>query len=150
MIITPIALLADYAAINERLKVLADYLNAPDFVAPTEQTFLMGDELFINAPQLSLRPIAPALEVHEQYIDVHIPITAAETYGWTSLIELHALGIKSEDDFNTTDDFALYAAPPKLLFTLHPGECCIFFPDDAHAPTIGHGPLHKLIAKVKI
>ena len=37
---------------------------------------------------------------------------------------------------------------PDNYVTVLPGEFVVFFPDDAHAPMIGTGVVHKVVIKV--
>lgn len=108
---------------------------------------LNGDELFINNVEATLveESLQP-LEVHQNYIDVHIPLSANERIGWKSF---SALGAPREA-FDEENDFALYDESPSTFVEVKVGEFLVVFPEDAHAPIIGNGKLRKLIAKVKI
>lgn len=108
---------------------------------------LQGEELFINnsAPTL-LSKEKQVLEIHRQYIDVHIPLDGTEIVGWKAIGDLHA----PMHPFDDEKDFAVYDEPAATYFEVKPGEFLIVFPEDAHAPIIGEGRLRKLIAKVKL
>lgn len=150
MILTPLSHLSDYAALNPLFNELADFLLQEDFKPPYEQVVLKGDKLYINVAETTLSPTPPKLEVHRRYIDVHIPLTSIERIGIRSLEEIQSEGIKSVEPFNIEQDFALYDTPPHTFIDVKPGECLICMPDDAHAPLIGYGNIHKLIAKVEL
>lgn len=130
-------------------KQLFDYVRSHDLTkVPAGRLTLSGDDLYINVADATLRSeTEQKLEVHRKYIDVHFPLSGDEKIGWS---ELQTLTCESEAPFDVENDFALYSAPASVYFTLHPGELCIVYPEDAHAPIIGQGTLRKAIAKVRI
>ena len=75
-----------------------------------------------------------ALEAHQRYIDIHIPLDNPETIGWAptdTLTHIVAPG------YDVERDIAFYNDAAHTCFDVHPGECAVFFPEDAHAPNIG-------------
>ena len=130
-------------------KKLFDYIRTHDLSQqPPGRIVLQGDDLFINLDQPQLRSReTQKLEVHRRYVDVHFPLSGAEEVGWRSL---DTLPCESGAPVDEKNDFALYAAPATVYFTVHPGEFYVMFPEDAHAPIIGEGTLHKAIAKVRL
>lgn len=86
------------------------------------------------------------LETHKKFIDIHIPLSTAETFGWKSLSGLSA----SENGYDANDDFELYADEPSTFITVQPGEFIVFSPEDGHAPLIGEGGIKKIIIKVAV
>ena len=125
---------------------LFQFLHTHDLSAIQEDRIkLCGDELFINNSRTScVRASEQTLEVHRRYLDVHILLEGEETIGWksTGQIQHFCQPYDSEKDAAFSDD------EPSTYVTLHPGEILIAYPEDAHAPLIGEGTLHKLIAKV--
>lgn len=147
MIIANISDHPRYEALHPLFKPLFDYVTAHDFSqTPTGRITLKDDDLFINVNESPM--IAQAnqrLEVHRKYIDIHFPLTCAEGFGWRHLSTLK----ESDAPFDTDHDFAFYTAPSHKWFTLCPGEFCIVFPEDAHAPIVGNGTIRKLVAKIR-
>ncbi len=137
-----------YEAMHPLLKDLFDYLAANDLSnAPAGRITLKGDDLFINVNDSKLvAREQQKLEVHRKYLDVHIPLTCAEDFGWRHLSTL----AESDAPFDEDNDFALYTAESHKWFTLNPGEFCIVYPEDAHAPIVGNGEIRKLVAKIKL
>jgi biofilm protein TabA len=86
------------------------------------------------------------LEAHRKYIDIHYLIAGVEQQGWRSLARCQ----QREVEYDTEKDVALFRDAPDTYVTVHPGEFVIFFPDDAHAPQIGAGELHKIVIKVMV
>ena len=53
-------------------------------------------------------------------------------------------------EYQKEGDCALSDDQPTAFVTLQPGEFCIVYPEDPHAPVIGEGKIRKLIGKVKL
>lgn len=129
-------------------KKLFDYVKQHDLLhEETGKIVLEGDDLFINnvAPEGVAREKQP-LEIHREYIDVHILLEGKETIGWKAIEDL-----KCElKPYEKEGDCALYSDCPTTYVDLQPGEFVIVFPEDPHAPAIGEGKIRKLIAKIKV
>ena len=108
---------------------------------------LDGDNLFNNYMDVEGEPAEKRpLEVHREYIDVHILLSGKERIGW---LAPSALKTRTQD-FGPDCDMALYSDTPSLFIDLLPGQFAIIYPEDPHAPIIGEGKIRKLIAKIKI
>lgn len=105
------------------------------------------DRLFINNinPECVLE-FSQKLEVHREYIDVHILLEGKERIGWKDIDSLTSC----VQTYNSETDSALYQDVPTTYVDLLPGQFAIVYPEDAHAPLIGNGRIRKLVAKVKI
>lgn len=86
------------------------------------------------------------LEVHHQYIDIHILLEGEETIGWKAIEDC----TNETKPYDADADCALYAEPASAYVKMHPGEFMIVWPEDPHAPVIGEGKIRKLIVKVKL
>ena len=83
-------------------------------------------------------------ETHRRMIDIQIPLSAPETYGYLSLGKLPL------SEYNETKDVSKYPGfVGGSYITCQPGQFAIFFPQDGHQPCIGEGEIHKAIFKVK-
>ena len=51
---------------------------------------------------------------------------------------------------NVEKDIMFFADPVYDLMTVKRGEVVVFAPEEAHAPLIGDGMIHKAIFKVKV
>lgn len=148
MIIAKISDWYRYENVVPQLKTLFKFVTENDLTKFSSRIVLDGDDLFINMAEPTLKKAdEQKLEVHREYIDVHIPLTGPETIGITSLSDLT---VESDEPFNEDDDYAVYSEPARNYITLHPGEFCLVFPEDAHAPIIGEGTIKKAIAKIRI
>ena len=84
------------------------------------------------------------LETHIEMIDIQVPITCAETFGYTPLCDLPAFEYDAENDITKYGD-----TPAQTYVTCKPGQMAIFFPQDGHAPCISEKDIKKAIFKVK-
>lgn len=111
-----------------------------------KQVKIDGDNVFANvsSPTMCSRE-KQVLELHRKYIDIHIPVDKDEVIGWRSVNDLHQV----RDEYNEAEDYAIYTDTPVEYITVHPGEFAIMTPEDAHAPIIGEGVIHKICMKVK-
>lgn len=106
-----------------------------------------GDKLFINnSNPVCVKAEEQVLEVHRQYIDIHILLEGVETIGWKPLADCH----NEVKAFDEAADCALFGDVPSTYVTMMPGQMLIVWPEDAHAPIIGEGSIRKLIVKVKL
>lgn len=146
MIIAKIQDSAHIEALHPAFKTLFDYVKSQDFTqVPLGRIELDGEKLFVNndTPVLRSRE-EQCMEVHRRYIDVHIPLDKVETIGWKATCD--CCNIK--EDYDETHDRMFYNDTPSTYIDVQPGEFCICYPEDAHAPIIGEGTLRKLVAKV--
>ena len=129
-------------------KTLFDYVKTHDLLhADLGRIEIEGDRLFIN----NVNPECVAaekqvLELHHDYIDVHILLEGAERIGWKALEDLQ----NETKAYSEEGDCALYSDTPTIYVDLLPGQFAIVYPEDPHAPVIGDGKIRKLIAKVRI
>lgn len=100
----------------------------------------------VESPVLRTREDAP-LEAHRRYIDIHIPLDNTETIGWAPTDALTRIVTPG---YNAERDIAFYEDKAQTFLDVQPGQCAVFFPEDAHAPNIGiPGKKHRKIC-VKI
>ena len=137
-----------YENLHPLFKTAFDFIKANDLTKKDlGRIELQGEDLFINNIEAKLiNKEKQALEIHREYIDIHIPLNNTEVIGWKATQNLKT----PRETFNTEEDFALYDEVATSYINVSPGEFFIAFPEDAHAPIIGNGTLRKLIVKVKV
>jgi YhcH/YjgK/YiaL family protein len=84
------------------------------------------------------------LEAHRKHIDIQYLIAGIEEMGWRSRSRCQ----KPQGEYDAGKDIEFFGDTPDSYVTVRPGEFVIFFPDDAHAPLIGTGGVHKVVIKV--
>lgn len=148
MIVSNLQNSARVESLHPLFKALFDYVKTHDLLhAEPGRIEIKGDDLFINNvnPECVERD-KQVLEVHRDYIDVHILLEGAETIGWKAIEDLTS----ETKPYEKEGDCALYSDTPTTFVDLLPGQFAIVFPEDPHAPVIGRGKIRKLIAKVKM
>lgn len=135
-------------SLHPLFKRLFDYVKQHDLLhQETGKIVLEGEQLFINNVSIEGKcPTEQALELHRDYIDVHILLEGEESIGWKPLENLE----KELKPYEKEGDCALYSDKPTTFVKMNPGEFVVVFPEDPHAPAIGEGNIRKLIAKVSV
>ncbi|MDE6809340.1 MAG: YhcH/YjgK/YiaL family protein [Muribaculaceae bacterium] len=136
-------------SLHPAFKTLFEFVKGQDFnKLPMGKIVIDGDNLFImnldieQGAQESTQP----LEMHRKYIDVHILLDGTEKIGWKPIEEISNFTQKYDSD----GDCALSDDAPRFFVEMKPGDICIVYPEDPHAPAINDGPIRKLIGKVKL
>ena len=147
MIIDTLENLGFYAGINPLFKDVVEFLKTNDLKTLEEGKHLIkGDDLFLNLTTAKGKKTNEAvLETHRVMIDIQIPLSTTETYGYSPLCELPDI------EYSEAKDYTLYPdVEPESFVTCKPGEFVIFFPQDGHAPCISEEEsIKKAIFKVK-
>lgn len=148
MIIDNLANAANYFHLHPLFGEAFEYLKQIDIKAMhTGTTEIKGSLLKASVVETQLKPEAEArLETHRKYIDIQIPVSGAERYGWRSLSSL----TNSETGYDEANDIEFFCERPSTLVTLYPGEFVIFSPEDGHAPLVGEGLIKKIILKIAV
>jgi YhcH/YjgK/YiaL family protein len=147
MVLTNIQDFKRYEGLNPYFKVLADYLEGHDLLAAELGRIVIdGDNLFINNVKTEGVPAdKQVLEMHKSYIDIHILLQGSETIG----IKATGKVASFSKEYDEAGDYMLSEEKADCYVQMHPGDMIICFPEDAHAPVIGSGPIRKAIAKVR-
>lgn len=108
-----------------------------------------GDNVFVNAIEYDTKPAdACIFEAHRKYIDVMYLYEGEEYIGYTPLKNLKNITMP----YSEKDECLLAKLEPETMQVhMLPGDVCILFPEDAHAPSMqvaGSVHVKKLIAKV--
>jgi YhcH/YjgK/YiaL family protein len=138
-----------YHALDPRLGRGLDVLRAMRDLAalPAGRHPIDGERLYVSIDDAAGRGRDGArLEVHRRYIDIQVVLEGIDTIGWRSL----ATCSEPAGPFDPSRDVGFFADPPEDWFTLSPGRFAVFFPDDAHAPLGGNGPVRKAVIKVRL
>jgi YhcH/YjgK/YiaL family protein len=147
MIIDKLENLEKYATINPLFPKVVEFLKANDLSKMEDGKYeIEGKDLFVNITTTKGKtPDEAVIETHNKMIDIQIPLTAAETYGYTQHDLLPELPYNEEKDITKIPDLAADS-----YVTCQPGMMVIFFPQDGHAPCIAGVPeFKKAIFKIK-
>ncbi len=105
-----------------------------------------GKEVYMNVVGCELAPAEESkFEAHDQYYDIHCPLTLTEGVGVKERSEC-TLPV---GEFNSESDYILYDDKIEEIVYVQPGEIIIVGPEVSHAPCIGSGHQDKVIFKVR-
>ena len=145
MVIDTLDNLKQYESMNPLFAEVTEFLKSHNLQEMEEgKVAINGDRLFVNITTAKGKtPDEAVMETHEKMIDIQIPLSGAETYGYAPLCNL------PKAEYNAEKDITKY---PQLAadsyVTCQPGMFAIFFPQDGHAPCIATEPIRKAIFKV--
>ena len=147
MIIDTIENLGKYVTLNPLFADVVEFLKNNELQTIEEgKHFIKDKDLFVNIQVAKGKTQdAAVLETHIEMIDIQIPITCEETFGYTPLCDLPDFEYNAEKDITKYGD-----TKAQTYVTVKPGQFVIFFPQDGHAPCIINQPeIKKAIFKVK-
>jgi YhcH/YjgK/YiaL family protein len=139
---------ARYTPLHPGFPAAFDYLRSASLgeLAPGKHV-LDGDRLFVL---LSHDPgrgrEAARLESHRKYIDIQFVHQGSDLFGWKPIEACRQI----EMPYDHERDLAFYRDTPDLWTPLPRGTFVIFYPEDAHAPMAGEGPMIKAVVKVAV
>ncbi len=145
MVIDTLENLDKYVSLNPLFKNVLDFIKSNDLNSlEIGKHEIKGSDLFVNVQVAKGKTKEVAvLETHKKMIDIQIPLSAEETYGYTPLCDL------PDAEYNNEKDITKYEGMADTYVTCKPGEFAIFFPQDGHAPCIAGVPeIKKAIFKV--
>lgn len=147
MIVDTIENLGKYVALNPLFADVIEFLKNNDLRTMEEGKYPIKDKnLFLSVQVAKQRTKESAfIETHIEMVDIQIPISCAETYGYSPLCNLPEFEYDAEMDMTKYGD-----TKPQTYVTIKPGQFVIFFPQDGHAPCIiDEQEIKKVIFKVK-
>ncbi len=148
MIVTNVKDFERYVSLHPLYEKVLEILRDTDFEkAELGRVEVEGDELFytkvcVPAVELEKQP----LELHKNYIDIHLLLDGNETIGYKTTNAIESFS----KDYDAEGDFALSAERGTAYAQLVPGDLCVLYPEDAHAPLIGEGQITKVVFKIKV
>ncbi|PLB87441.1 YhcH/YjgK/YiaL family protein [Dysgonamonadaceae bacterium] len=148
MIIDNLSNSKQYLSLHPRFEEVFSYIDSLNWNnLPIGVTELDGQQIKVIVSESDMKSQDEAkLEVHQKFIDIQIPVTKSETFGWRSLNTLK----KSSGGYAAEKDIEFFDDKPITYIPVQPGEFAIFFPGDGHAPLVGDGKIKKIIFKVAI
>lgn len=145
MVIDTLDNLGKYVSLNPLFEEVLNFIKTNDLnnLEPGKHQ-IKGADLFVNIQNAKGKTKEVALlETHKKMIDIQIPLSAPETFGYTPLCDL------PDAEYNAEKDITKYEGLAETYVTCKPGEFAIFFPQDGHAPCITEeAEIKKAIFKV--
>lgn len=147
MIIDKLENLKKYESVNPLFAKVVEFLQQNDLdKLEAGKHEIVGKDLFVNIQMAKGKtPDEAVIETHDKMIDIQIPLSAAETFGYIQRDQLPQAEYNAEKDITKIPNLAADS-----YVTCQPGMMAIFFPQDGHAPCIAGVPeIKKAIFKVK-
>jgi biofilm protein TabA len=137
-----------YARLHPLFERAFAYLSETDFAAMAPgRNPLEGDALFAIVEEAEARTREQAqLECHRRYIDIQFVLSGLDEMGWKPLCDCREPAVEYSDK----RDIAFFRDVPAAWVAVPPGAFCVFFPEDAHAPLVGAGPIRKVVMKIAV
>ncbi len=146
MVIDTLDNLSKYESLNPLFKDVVEFLKNNDLNALEEGKHqIKGGDLFLNITTANGKtPEEAVMETHNKMIDIQIPLSVSETYGYSPACTLPVAEYNEAKDITKIPDVVA-----DCYVTCRPGMFAIFFPQDGHAPCISEEPaIKKAIFKV--
>ena len=147
MILDLIAMGARYTALHPAFDQAMTFLNETDLASqPEGRHDIDGDRVYALVMSGDGKgKEAAKLEVHRRYIDIQATVSGVEVIGWRPIQSCSEPG-----DFDTEADVGFFADAPVSWASVPANSFAIFFPEDAHAPLAGSGPVSKIVIKIAV
>jgi biofilm protein TabA len=148
MIISSLSQSDRYAGLHPLFPRAFDFIRNTDLyaLAPGHHP-IAGDDFFAIVENAPGRTHAEAkLECHRKYIDIQLVLEGWDEMGWKPLADCH----DPVSDYNAEKDIQFFHDAPASWIVTMPEHFCIFFPEDAHAPSVSNGEIRKVIFKIAV
>jgi biofilm protein TabA len=86
------------------------------------------------------------LEAHRKYIDIQYVIAGTDEMGWKPTADCKVI----DTEYDADKDIMFFKDQPDSWTPVPAGSFVIFFPQDAHAPLVSRGEIHKAVLKVAV
>ena len=125
-----------------------EYINTHDLsTMECRKHIIDGDNLWVTIMDCEMKNQEDArLEVHNRYIDIQIPLSVEEKIG----VKDRSACNLPDGEFDEERDILFFNDPYEKIVTVGVGDIITLTPNDAHAPLIGKGMIHKAVFKVKV
>ena len=148
MILDVLDNLSNYSLLNKGLGKAIEFLSRQNLdLLPVGKHEIDGRRVFIIVSKNIGRKKEDAqLEAHEHYIDIQIVLGGVDSIGWKSVNQCD----EPTTEYNEERDVKFFADLPDVWLSVKSGLFAIFFPADAHMPSISSELIHKVIVKVAV
>lgn len=148
MLLTTLSESARYENLYPGFAAALAFLRQPGTPAlPAGRQAVDGDRIYAIVERRDAVGRARAvLESHRRYIDLQYTVCGDEVMGWRDRADSGPW----REAFDEARDVGFHTGQPLVWVPVPAGHLAVFFPEDAHAPLAGSGPLHKVILKVAV
>ncbi len=126
-----------------------DFLKSKDLASLAPGKYpIVGDSVFVSVTEYAPRDLANTKwEAHRKYIDLQYVAKGKEKIGVAPLSKATVV-----EPYNDTKDVANFNCPDGQFYNAQPGTFFLFFPSDAHRPSIktdGSDTVKKVVVKIR-
>lgn len=148
MILDEIYNLPLYVSLNKGFEKSIEFLASQNLDAlPVGMHEIDGRHSFaIVSKNIGRRKEIARLEAHEQYIDIQVVLAGTDAIGWKPISQCK----KPVTEYDKERDVKFFDDVPDVWLSVKRGSFAIFFPADAHMPSISSESIHKIIVKVAV
>lgn len=147
MILDKISQAQRYAGLHPDFAVAINLLQTLDFHQLDDGEVLTHHphiRLFVGTEPMRSREQAKP-EQHRYHVDIQVPLSGAEEYGW-----LDKSCLKNGLGYDEKRDIEFFDCAPQTWVNVGVGEFALFFPSDAHAPLVGKQQfIRKAVFKIR-
>lgn len=114
---------------------------------PADRYQIEGDRLFCMISKGPGRSRSEAkLEAHRKYVDIQYVIAGTDEMGFKPAADCKMI----DTDYDADKDIMFFKDQPDSWTPVPAGSFVIFFPQDAHAPLVSEGEIHKAVLKIAV
>ena len=146
MIVEPLDQLSRYFGLHPLFQKANDFLMLAERQGFPEGRYPLDGEKLIAIVTTGDREFGAQLEAHRRYIDIQYIMSGIDRIGWRSVASCQDIA----SAYAAEQDKIFFADTPVTWVDVQPGCFAIFFPNDAHVPLSGEGPVKKIIIKVEV
>ncbi|KAF0188419.1 MAG: hypothetical protein FD168_1781 [Desulfobulbaceae bacterium] len=135
-----------YLVINKGFAKAVEFLLRPELKElPVGKYEIDGERVFaMVSKDMGLKKEDAFLETHEKFIDIQLVLSGTDDIGWKP----KSLCNQPSGEYDPNSDLQFFTDTPNTWLSIESGEFAIFFPEDAHMPTISSGQIHKIVVKI--
>ena len=137
-----------YVSLHKGFKGAFEFLFRPELkqLAIGRYEIRDGSIFAIVSKEPGRRKEDAQLETHEKYIDIQLVLDGTDEMEWKPKRSC----TQPSTEYDPEDDIQLFADAPDAWISTRSGSFVIFFPEDAHAPLVSSGSLHKVVVKIAV
>jgi YhcH/YjgK/YiaL family protein len=138
----------DYYDMHPAFDKAFAFLKQDDLAKLTAERYeIDGDRLFCIISKGPGRSRSEAkLEAHRKYIDIQYVITGKDEMGFRPTADCKLI----DTSYDAEKDIEFFNDQPYSWTQVPAGSFVIFFPQDAHAPLVSSGEIHKAVLKIAV
>ena len=146
MIVNSLKNISIYTSVYPHLKEAVDFIQNTGFDNLVSGKNDVSDNVYIMKNQGEKKSdFEGVIEVHKEWIDIHIPLTDDEIIVFKALSECSVI----EKEYDLENDYMLYREDDLAQVVIPQGYACIIDTTMCHMAMLGEGPLEKLIIKFR-